>query len=244
MAEQTNREKNQAASQQQAQVREQEVTVRGGKFDGLTKRNEDYLFHLDKALDERGMDYEKKNDILETMYQELKKVQKQGYTATKLYGPVQEKAKELVDGPAKKEAAPAQNQKFWVVALDNGLIMFILFCAMYSLMGFFGGNAQTQASGGWLTLLTTLVIAGIGLAYFYTAMLPENLNKHKHKWVHMILSTIALIAVWMVVFYLVALIPASINVVLSPIIYAILAVVGFGVRYYLKGKLGFQRVFR
>ena len=82
MAEQTNREKNQAASQQQAQVREQEVTVRGGKFDGLTKRNEDYLFHLDKALDERGMDYEKKNDILETMYQELKKVQKQGYTAT------------------------------------------------------------------------------------------------------------------------------------------------------------------
>ena len=56
MAEQTNREKNQAASQQQAQVREQEVTVRGGKFDGLTKRNEDYLFHLDKALDERGMD--------------------------------------------------------------------------------------------------------------------------------------------------------------------------------------------
>ena len=115
---------------------------------------------------------------------------------------------------------------------------------MYSLMGFFGGNAQTQASGGWITLLTTSVIAGIGLAYFYTAMLPENLNKHKHKWVHMILSTIALIAVWMVVFYLVALIPASINVVLSPIIYAILAVVGFGVRYYLKGKLGFQRVFR
>ncbi len=34
MAEQTNREKNQAASQQQAQVREQEVTVRGGKVDG------------------------------------------------------------------------------------------------------------------------------------------------------------------------------------------------------------------
>ncbi|MBF0845748.1 DUF1129 domain-containing protein, partial [Streptococcus danieliae] len=45
MAESKRNEK--AAQQQQARAKEVEVTMRDGKFSGLTKRNEDYLFHLD-----------------------------------------------------------------------------------------------------------------------------------------------------------------------------------------------------
>lgn len=243
MADESNRQKNAGASKKQAELHKQEVTVRGGKFDGLTKRNEDYLFRLSKALDEKGVAYEDKEDTLDTMYAELKEKQKQGITATRLYGTVQERASEIIDGPKKKREEP-KPQKFWVSALDNGLIMLILFCFMYALLGFFGSSKQSQSNGGWITLLTTSVIAGIGLAYFYTAMLPQNLNKHKHKWVHMTLATLVLIIGWMGLFYLVALIPTSINAALNPIVYAIVGVAAFGVRYYLKGKLGFQRFLR
>ena len=44
MAESKRNEK--AAQQQQARAKAVEVTMRDGKFSGLTKRNEDYLFHL------------------------------------------------------------------------------------------------------------------------------------------------------------------------------------------------------
>ncbi len=53
MAESKRNEK--AAQQQQARAKEVEVTMRDGKFSGLTKRNEDYLFHLDKALTEKKL---------------------------------------------------------------------------------------------------------------------------------------------------------------------------------------------
>ncbi len=59
MAESKRNEK--AAQQQQARAKEVEVTMRDGKFSGLTKRNEDYLFHLDKALTEKIMIRNKKN---------------------------------------------------------------------------------------------------------------------------------------------------------------------------------------
>ena len=72
MAESKRNEK--AAQQQQARAKEVEVTMRDGKFSGLTKRNEDYLFHLDKALTEKNYDREQKEQVLTEMYQELKAV--------------------------------------------------------------------------------------------------------------------------------------------------------------------------
>ena len=126
MAEESRRNE-QAAKRQQERAKEVQVTVRDGKFSGLTKRNEDYLFHLDKALTERNYDPEKKEQVLTLMYEELKDKQRQGIVATKLYGTVTEKAEEIVNGP-KKEDEPTELPKFWVLALDNGLIMFIMFC--------------------------------------------------------------------------------------------------------------------
>ena len=151
MAESKRNEK--AAQQQQARAKAVEVTMRDGKFSGLTKRNEDYLFHLDKALTEKNYDPEQKEQVLTEMYQELKEKQKQGVVATKLYGTVTEKAELIVNGPKKSEA-PTELPKFWILALDNGLIMFIMFCIMYTLLGVFSPK-QADVSGGWITLLAT-----------------------------------------------------------------------------------------
>ena len=232
MAESKRNEK--AAQQQQARAKEVEVTMRDGKFSGLTKRNEDYLFHLDKALTEKNYDREQKEQVLTEMYQELKEKQKQGVVATKLYGTVTEKAELIVNGPKKSEA-PTELPKFWILALDNGLIMFIMFCIMYTLLGVFSPK-QADVSGGWITLLATSTIAGVGLAFFYRSMLSARKEKGKKRWIKTLLITLELILIWIVAFGVIAFIPVSINRTMEPIVYAILAGLGYLVRRYLKKK--------
>ncbi len=238
MAESKRNEK--AAQQQQARAKAVEVTMRDGKFSGLTKRNEDYLFHLDKALTEKNYDREQKEQVLTEMYQELKKKQKQGVVATKLYGTVTEKAELIVNGPKKSEA-PTELPKFWILALDNGLIMFIMFCIMYTLLGVFSPK-QADVSGGWITLLATSTIAGVGLAFFYRSMLSARKEKGKKRWIKTILITLELILIWIVAFGVIAFIPVSINRTMEPIVYAILAGLGYLVRRYLKKKYNFRSV--
>ncbi|BDI01035.1 DUF1129 family protein [Ligilactobacillus murinus] len=238
MAESKRNEK--AAQQQQARAKAVEVTMRDGKFSGLTKRNEDYLFHLDKALTEKNYDREQKEQVLTEMYQELKEKQKQGVVATKLYGTVTEKAELIVNGPKKSEA-PTELPKFWILALDNGLIMFIMFCIMYTLLGVFSPK-QADVSGGWITLLATSTIAGVGLAFFYRSMLSARKEKGKKRWIKTILITLELILIWVVAFGVIAFIPVSINRTMEPIVYAILAGLGYLVRRYLKKKYNFRSV--
>ena len=238
MAESKRNEK--AAQQQQARAKAVEVTMRDGKFSGLTKRNEDYLFHLDKALTEKNYDPEQKEQVLTEMYQELKEKQKQGVVATKLYGTVTEKAELIVNGPKKSEA-PTELPKFWILALDNGLIMFIMFCIMYTLLGVFSPK-QADVSGGWITLLATSTIAGVGLAFFYRSMLSARKEKGKKRWIKTILITLELILIWIVAFGVIAFIPVSINRTMEPIVYAILAGLGYIVRRYLKKKYNFRSV--
>ncbi len=238
MAESKRNEK--AAQQQQARAKAVEVTMRDGKFSGLTKRNEDYLFHLDKALTEKNYDPEQKEQVLTEMYQELKEKQKQGVVATKLYGTVTEKAELIVNGPKKSEA-PTELPKFWILALDNGLIMFIMFCIMYTLLGVFSPK-QADVSGGWITLLATSTIAGVGLAFFSRSMLSARKEKGKKRWIKTILITLELILIWVVAFGVIAFIPVSINRTMEPIVYAILAGLGYLVRRYLKKKYNFRSV--
>ncbi len=238
MAESKRNEK--AAQQQQARAKAVEVTMRDGKFSGLTKRNEDYLFHLDKALTEKNYDPEQKEQVLTEMYQELKEKQKQWVLATKLYGTVTEKAELIVNGPKKSEA-PTELPKFWILALDNGLIMFIMFCIMYTLLGVFSPK-QADVSGGWITLLATSTIAGVGLAFFYRSMLSARKEKGKKRWIKTILITLELILIWIVAFGVIAFIPVSINRTMEPIVYAILAGLGYLVRRYLKKKYNFRSV--
>ena len=238
MAESKRNEK--AAQQQQARAKAVEVTMRDGKFSGLTKRNEDYLFHLDKALTEKNYDPEQKEQVLTEMYQELKEKQKQGVVATKLYGTVTEKAELIVNGPKKSEA-PTELPKFWILALDNGLIMFIMFCIMYTLLGVFSPK-QADVSGGGITLLATSTIAGVGLAFFYRSMLSARKEKGKKRWIKTILITLELILIWIVAFGVIAFIPVSINRTMEPIVYAILAGLGYLVRRYLKKKYNFRSV--
>jgi Uncharacterized membrane-bound protein conserved in bacteria len=114
LKEETVREKNEKAAKKQTQHQEHaEVTVRDGEFAGLTKRNEDFMFHLNKNLDEYNYDLEKKEEVLNDTYRELLDKQKSGVTAAKLYGPVTEYAEKIIKGNNQKKEVRGTSNVFW-----------------------------------------------------------------------------------------------------------------------------------
>ncbi len=242
MADETTREKNQAAAARQKAVREERMhEERSGHFAGLTKRNREYLFKIEKELTAQGYPAEKRTAAIEQMKNELQQRQREGMTAAKLYGPIKQHAQEIIAGP-KKEPQP---QKFWEAALDNGLIMFMMFCVMYALIEAFGGKKAVGTNGGILTIVIISVISGCGLGYFYQMMTPVNGKRPKIKWVRTILLLVVLMAVWMVAYGFVAQIGGPLNITMPWFVYVILGVLGWGARYVLKNyfHLNFGRAF-
>lgn len=235
--EQTLRERNQQAVKKQRQLRydekKQQAYERIGRFPGLTKRNEEYMVHLDKALDEKRCDPAKKQEVLTQMLHELQEKQKQGVTATKLYGTVGERVELILHGPKEKPKEGA-NRNFWVIALDNGLMMFILFCVMYGFLGIF--DKSSKSGGGIISLILISCITGLSLAYFYKVA-----ARTKKNWVRIGLTVVELVAVWLVAFGLISYIPSSINFAMPNYVYIILGVVGIGARVLLKKRFNFQK---
>ena len=241
------REKNAKAARKQAQHQKNaehvEVTARDGDYAGLTKRNEDFLFHLNKSLDEYNYDPEKKAEVLDNIYRELLDKQKSGVTATKLYGTVSEYTEKIIQGQNKKSDVRSTKSLFWLMALDNGLVMFVVFCVLYAVVGFFDHSGKA-VNGGWITLLGTSFIAGISLAFFYTMMDPRRATTSGHKLLRGFFLTLELVVIWMAAFGVIGLIPVKYNATLDPVMYIILGAVAFGIRYYLKRKLNFPKIGR
>lgn len=237
MADEDIRQKNQKAAQRQAETREKERQEKmieiNKQFADLTKRNAEYMIKLNRALNAQGYDPEKKATALNEVYEELKVKQKQGYTAAKLYGPAAKKADDIINGP--KRELENKPPKFWESALDNGLLMFVMFCAMYGILGLF--SKRQTADAGWLTIVSTSVIAGLGLAEFYKVM---NNRKAKHRILRAIGVFLGLLIVWFAAFALIAKIPPQVNPAFTPLADILFALIGFGVRYLLKKKLNIR----
>ena len=234
-----NLERNQKVAQKQAQLRQKEgkkeLKTVVGIFAGLTKRNEDYLFRLNKILTQRHYDSAKKEVVLQELSLELREKQKQGLTANRLYGTPSQKADTIIAGPKKKP----QPITFWKMALDNGLMMLALFCAMYAVMGMVSPKS-IKVNGGILTLVVTSVLAGVGMAFFYQMAADRRTKKKRIPFWKMLLWSVVLVVIWMAVFTGIAAIPGVVNSALNPAVYAVLAALAFVIRYYLKKKIGLR----
>ncbi|MBZ2405896.1 DUF1129 domain-containing protein [Liquorilactobacillus hordei] len=197
----------------------------------LTKRNAEYLFKLKKVLEEKNVPSQRIEEALQSITEELKEKQRQGVTATKLYGTVSEKAENIIKGPKKAPTATP----FWKIALDNGLMMFIMFCIMYAILQQFSPNSS-QINGGFLTLIVTSVIAGVAMAYFYRVAGDRRTSGRKVPFWKTMLLSLVLVIIWVTAYTLVVNVPGVINQTLQPVVYVVLAVLMFGLRYFLKKK--------
>ena len=93
-------------------------------------------------MTEKNYDPEQKEQVLTEMYQELKEKPKaRGSWQLSFTVTVTEKAELIVTDP-KSQKLRLNYLSFWILALDNGLIMFIMFCIMYTLLGVFFTKAS------------------------------------------------------------------------------------------------------
>jgi len=105
----------------------------------LTKRNADYMRQMRKSLEATKLSSEQQQTVLNEMTATLLSEQGRGTTARQLYGTVQERTEAIVN--PKKTAVERERANYWITSLDNGLMLFMIFCLMYGIMGFIGNNA-------------------------------------------------------------------------------------------------------
>ncbi|MFT8837615.1 DUF1129 domain-containing protein [Liquorilactobacillus satsumensis] len=234
-SENENKKRNEEVAQKQTEALQEKATEKKvavqNQFAGLTKRNEDYMFRLNRVLEERDFPAEKRTAAIQEMTAELLEKQRQGVIAAKYYGTVTERAQEIIAGPKKVYTPPA----FWKIALDNGLMIFTLFCAMYAVLNQFSVKGG-QTNNGILTLLVTSAFAGTGMAYFYRVTGQRRSGGKKMPFWRVILVSLAFMLLWVAIYTLIAQVP-FLNQGLSVFAYAVLAVLAFGLRYLLKKKL-------
>ncbi|MFC6181261.1 DUF1129 domain-containing protein [Lactiplantibacillus daowaiensis] len=202
----------------------------------LTKRNGEYMRQMRKALNATSLTGEKKKAALDEMTATLLTEQHKGTTARQLYGTVQERTQEIVEGP-KKDPAEQVRANYWITALDNGLMLFMIFCLMYGAIGFFGKTSSEQAGAQGITaILITSIVGGLGVAKLFDYLQPAKNKKNKvPTWRKILWSVMAIIA-WMMIFTLAAALPTSINPALSAIWYLIIAAIVFVARLWLKRR--------
>ena len=89
--------RNAQAGQRQKQLEKERRQANGNAFSNydLTRKNEDFMYQLNKQLDRLGVPSDKKDSMLKETIDKLLAGQKKGQTARALFGTPTEYAKEL-----------------------------------------------------------------------------------------------------------------------------------------------------
>lgn len=174
---------------------------------GLTKRNADYMFRFNQALQATKLNPEKKAEIVKTTTAELLAGQKKGKTARNLYGnDVNARIKEIIEGPKRPAGAP---DPYWPSTLYNGLNFFTIFSFMFGIMFLLTPAQKGAQPVGILSILLSSVIAGLALP-----MIPRIFDsKREHRfslWIR-IAGSVAFLIVWLGLFSMMALLPGYLN---------------------------------
>ncbi|BDZ32048.1 DUF1129 domain-containing protein [Lactiplantibacillus sp. WILCCON 0030] len=201
----------------------------------LTKRNDEYMRQMRKSLNETALSGEKKKAALDEMMATLLAEQHKGTTARQLYGTVQERTQAIISGPKKTPREQAK-ANYWVTSLDNGLMLFMIFCLMYGVMGFISKASQeSQGANGITAILLTSVVGGLGVAKLFEYLAPDK-NKPKVPMWRKILWSILAVMVWMLIFTTAAMLPKALNPALPAAVYLVIAALVFFARMWLKRK--------
>ena len=193
---------------------------------GLTNKNQDFMFQLNKHIG-NNLATDTKKAALDEVVSQLKAAQGKGQTAKQLFGTPSEKAQQMLH-PEKRATNSTVQAGYWANVLDTALMFFAMFSAVF---GFFlltaNGKIQTQGTPyGILSLLLTATTGGLIFAYIQQLLVPINPKDKKPLWFRLVF-TLGAIAVWMFVYIAVTAIPSAINPILPGYVYLALAVVAF-----------------
>lgn len=242
MSEQEPRNAAAGARQRQYLKKEHQDTGRAFAHAGLTRKNEDFMYQLNKQLDAQGVKASDKPAMLAETIAALKEGQKSGRTAKAMFKTPTEHAHELLHPkPTEQEQ---QQTASWLMAIDNGLMFFAIFTFMFGLMALISPATMRLAhngSSGITAIVAVAISGGLVFGYVNRILLPakdakSGKAKRRPLWQRLLLILAAL-AVWILVYTLVAMLPNGVNPRLNQYVYLTLGVLGF------LGDLYFRRRF-
>ncbi|MBV7392172.1 DUF1129 domain-containing protein [Enterococcus alishanensis] len=204
----------------------------------LTKRNEQYIFDLKKALAAANFSQEQTTTELNEMLRALVEEQKRGVTARQLYGTVTERMEAIVNKPVVK----AKSTQPFLMWLDNFLMFFALLAALSGIMSFFMPAGQSVSTYGLTAIILAAALGGVIFymmyLFFYQYDEPGADKSKKPKTWKSILIIVVAFVLWYIIFNATVYLPTSLNPMLNPIALIILAAASLGLRFFLKKRFG------
>ncbi|MFD1319207.1 DUF1129 domain-containing protein [Loigolactobacillus zhaoyuanensis] len=204
--------------------------------DELTKRNQDYLYHLKKALVETKLTPEKQQAAIDDMIPKMLAGQKQGQTARQLFGTVTEQVVAIIQGP---KTDPNASQNKWLLMLDSSLMVFMVFNLMYGIMFFFSNNSKIQTGqAGILSELILAIVAGFGIMQMQLNM--GNCGQKRMPIWRLLVYGVIFFIVLTGTYTLVMLIPGPLNANLPAAVYIVIGAAALVLRIYLKKRFNIK----
>ena len=202
------------------------------QLENLTKKNQEFIHIATTKLIQDGKSDEEIKALLEEILPSIRDAQKKGITARSLYGAPTEWAARQTQVAEDRDTLP-ENDNPWLMWLDSSLLIL-------TILGFVNGAMNLFTQGSQYGLLTFIIVgfgvgAGIYLMYHFVYRHMGDKEKRPKIGKSILVLLLATLA-WSAIFFLVNLIPASINPVLSPMANILIAAIAFGIRYLLKKK--------
>lgn len=200
----------------------------------LTKRNEQYMIGLDRALTQASYDEESKHTLYNKMMTELVANQKSGTTARQLYGTVSECAENVLQ--RQEATVSSERSPDWLIALDGGLLLGAIF-ALISGTSLLTAGENTQPGMGIISLILNFIAGGLSMLIVSKYQPDVNAPKGKKGYFKYIGVLILSMVFWMLAMTAtMVLVPPAINISLPAAAYLIIGALSFALRVYLKKK--------
>lgn len=200
----------------------------------LTKRNEQYMIGLDRALTQANYDEESKHTLYNKMMKELVTNQKSGTTARQLYGTVSECAENVLQ--RQEATVSSERSPDWLIALDGGLLLGAIF-ALISGTSLLTVGENTQPGMGIISLILNFIAGGLSMLIVSKYQPDVNAPKGKKGYFKYIGVLILSMVFWMLAMTAtMVLVPPAINISLPATAYLIIGALSFALRVYLKKK--------
>ena len=204
-------------------------------FKQLTKRNDQYMMNLDKALIAANISEKKRETIYNDMLKTLIKGQKSGQTARQLYGTVTERTNALLEGPKEEETGRSED---WKIMLDGGLLMGAMFALITGVSGFIGKGQGSEM--GLITMILNFIVGGFVILLISKNVPDKNKTKKGSTLRYILISTAGMLGWMFLMTASMAFIPSSVNILLPASVNIAIGVVAFAAKMYFKRKLNIR----
>lgn len=199
----------------------------------LTKKNEQYIFDLKKALRAANLSEESQTVALHDILLQLVEGQKSGKTARQLFGIVSERTEAILNEPEELPESPAI-----LMWLDNTLLLMGIMMIILSVTSMFSSAKSQQL--GLVTFIVTAMAGGylfyVSYKYIYQYDRSGADKSQRPGWLKTGVALMGAMLLMVLVFTGSAFLPSILNPVLDPTIAILLGAIVLVVRYFLKKK--------